>query len=593
MTISALQYIQTLFRRFHESEGGMMSIANAVCVLLATLLITASLNNMQIANRTVERQNAADAAALSGTVWMARGMNSVTATNHLMGEMLSLVILHEAIGGKKQENKISADSGTNHSKLAEDPGRLKRQDNELQLAYLAALAASQTGLIKAPDEDIFKRVYQRDGESQILAEATLLDSKMNLKKWLTRAYQGLVVAAALKAIPYTRPAGEALEQAMHLLEQKINQEYRTLQALHGIADELLATKIMLRDEMLPLAKKRTTDLLHLIPLLARQTAQTIGEKNGVMADLFPEPGQLQLPLQIDPLSINHQLPNNPNLEVPEPNPNGCDCPSETTAPTWDQVSKMTQLARASFPWVNYHRQPVLDALAATCQLADAKEFYFHWSNGYSKMIVQEQQEPKGDDPNSHLGLYVLKGYEGPDKGYELWNLPEHSDIADNYFTFIGMAWQEAPTVVGSPIFQQLHPDGMFSWSMTMLYNGNEQQRAQHRIDPTCKRIVPIRQANVGMDTLNWFPGSRQTENGCEYRPEGSAEGSAEGENRPFELLGIGIPSEYPRIQVNWQVKLVPTTAHRLNQLRASQLDGPFSAIASKIVDNVPSTMTTH
>ncbi|MCA9008295.1 MAG: hypothetical protein KDB01_01045 [Planctomycetaceae bacterium] len=575
--------------QLHTDERGMMTFANCVCVLLSALLFTATINNSHIANRKIERQNAADAVAQSAGVWMARGMNSITATNHLMGEMLSMVILHEAVGGKKQENSTSADEGTNKSKKAEDPQKLKRQDNLLKLAYQIADGIAKSGIIKAPDKDVYEMVYQRSGgQSQIMAEATLLDSKMNLKVWLTRAYQGLAAAAVLKAIPYTRAAGEALEQAMLLLEMKVAQEYRTLKALHGIVDQLLPVKKLLRDQMLPFAKKYTTDVTRLTPEIARATAIEIGEMNGVTADLFPTPGMLRLPIKIDPLAISHSLPT-PDTKVPEPDPDGCGCPSETTAVTWDQVSKMTQLARATFPWVNYHRKPVLDGLAATCQLAEAKDFYFHWSNGYSKMIIQEQQQPEGNDPNSHLGLYVLEGYEGPDKGYERWNIAEYSTLADDYFTIIGLAHQKPPFVIGRPIFNQEHSDGMLAYSMALLYNGNEQERPEHRIDPTCKRLVPIRQANVGMDTLNWYPGSRQKESGCELRPAGSQNG----ENRPFELLGIGLPADYPRIQINWQSKLVPATGHRLSQLKQAALRGEMESVSERLLDVVPRSLTTH
>ena len=40
---------------------------------------------------------AADAVAFSSAQWMARGMNSVTATNHLMGEATGLVVAIEAL----------------------------------------------------------------------------------------------------------------------------------------------------------------------------------------------------------------------------------------------------------------------------------------------------------------------------------------------------------------------------------------------------------------------------------------------------------------------------------------------------------------
>lgn len=576
---------------FHTDDRGMMSFANCVCCLLFALMITFTLNTMHIQNRKVERQNAADAVAQSGGVWMARGMNSITATNHVMGEMLSLVILHEAVGGKKQEDGVSADDGQNRSLNAEDPRDLKKADRLLKLAYTIADGIAQSGIIQAPNENIYEMVYQRDGESEILAEATLLDAKMDLKEWLTRAYGGLAVAAVLKAIPYTRAAGEALELAMRALELKIAQEYGMLKALHGVVDALTPIKQLLRDQLLPLAKRYTTTVVRLTPEIAQKTAVEIGLRNDVTADLFPLPGELQLPVQIDPLAISHTFPTANNV-VPEPDPGGCGCPSVESGADWDQVCKMTQLARASFPWVNYHRKPVMDVLAATMHLAKAKDYYFHWTNGYSKSIVKEQQKPQGNDPDSHLGLYVLKGHDGPDKGYELWNAAEYSTLADDYFTLIGVAHQESPMVIGKPVFQQQHPDGMLAYSMALLYNANDQQRPQHRIDPNCKRVVPVRQANTGMDTLNWHPGSRQTVEGCSSA-SGEGLSSHDDEFRPFELLGIGLPAEYPRIQVNWQSKLVPATGHRLSQLKQASMDAPFESVTEQLLDVVPSSLTTH
>lgn len=574
-----------------RDDRGMMTVANCVCVLLCALLIAFTMNTGQVVNQKVECQVAADAAAQSAGIWMARGMNSITATNHLMGEMLSLVILHEAVGGKKQEHGVSADHGTNRSLYAEDPAALMNRDETLRLAYWAARAAGATGLVQPPDDDTFELVYQRSGsQSDILAEATLLDSKMNLKQWLTRTYRGLVIAAALKAFPWTRAAGEALEKAMLLLEKKIDQEYRTLKALHGVADALLPCKLLLRDELLPFAKRYTTRVTRVTPKLAQDAAEATGRRNGCEVTLFPGPGQLELPVEIDPLARTHTLPASAT-EVTA-NSSGCGCPSVRTGVTWDQVSKMTQLARASFPWVNYHRKPILKALGGTMHLAESQDIYFHWSNGYSKFIVQEQQVPVGDDPDSHLGLYVLKNGSGPDRGFEPWTIAENSELADDLFTVVALARRPPPAVLGVPVFQQQHPDGIMATAMATLYNANEQQRPESRIDPTCKRIVPPRQANVGMDTLNWYPGSRQDVEGC-----GPATGeppvSHPDEHRPFELLGIGIPAEYPRIQVNWQSKLVPVTAYRLGQLKQARLPGPFGAIAGRLPDVVPRSLATH
>src|SRR5690242_4580184 len=67
-------------------EDGMMSMVNVVTVAFLALLIGFVANVGRIVQEKIAVQNAADAAAYSASAVMARGMNAVTATNHLMGE---------------------------------------------------------------------------------------------------------------------------------------------------------------------------------------------------------------------------------------------------------------------------------------------------------------------------------------------------------------------------------------------------------------------------------------------------------------------------------------------------------------------------
>lgn len=577
-------------KKLHKNDSGMISIANCVCVLLCGLMIVATINNCHVANRKIERQVAADSVAQSTGVWMARGMNAITATNHLMGEMLSLVVLHEAIGGKKLEKQVSAANDNNRSQKARKPTTLKQRDNLLQAAYWSALAASKTGLVQTPNRDVFRLVIQRrEQRTLIRSEATMLDSKMSLKEALERTYYGLAFAAALKSNKFTYPFGVILEKVMLLFERKIQQEYLTLNAIDEIAQKLIPAKRVIRDQILPFAKRYTTMVKHMTPAIAREVAREIGRLNGVTADVFPTPGQLQLPVQIDPLALAGKLPVGDQI-VPAQR-SGCGCPSKSSKNSRVKVVKTTQLARATFPWVNYHRKPLLDFFDRTLQFANASKYYRHWTTEYSKTILDEVQTGNSN-PDSHLGLYVLKGYTGPDKGFEHWNLASRSETVDDLFTVIGLAHQAPPSVVGQPIFRQQQPRGSFAWSMALIYNGNDQQRPNQRINPRCNRIVPIRQANVGMDTLNWFPGSRQHRESCKT-VQGENLTSHKNEHRPFELVGIALPAEYPKIQINWQSKLVPTTAYRMNRLKRASLPGVFEAATNSLPDQFPTALSTH
>jgi hypothetical protein len=92
-----------------------------------------------------------------------------------------------------------------------------------------------------------------------------------------------------------------------------------------------------------------------------------------------------------------------------------------------------------------------------------------------------------------------------------------------------------------------------------------------------------------MNTLNWKPGSRQSTTGCEPRPADSGDG----ENRPFELLGIGLPAQYPAIRINWQSKLVPASASRLTRLQQAALPSPFGSLLKRMPAQFPPELATH
>src|SRR5438046_484019 len=81
------------------AEEGMIPLVTCFAMLLFVVLLGLVFNVGRVINAKIEVQDAGDAVAEAGATWMGRGLNAVTATNHLMGEVMALVVLHEAIGG--------------------------------------------------------------------------------------------------------------------------------------------------------------------------------------------------------------------------------------------------------------------------------------------------------------------------------------------------------------------------------------------------------------------------------------------------------------------------------------------------------------
>ncbi len=556
----------TAWSRVHQDERGSVAIVNVIAVMFCCLLVVWITNIGLVTHQKVEAQNAADAMAYSGTLWLARGMNAVTATNHVIGEMMSFVILHEAIGGQRLEGGVDG------------PADTERVDAALDAAQAAASALGA----RTP---AYETVRQQEG---IYADRTLLDSKVQLKRWLTWIYLMKAAAKAMQSssLPPVVAAGVALEALMDAFEPVIRWEYVILKELHAVAVALLPLKMVVRDRMLPDAKKYTTYVRDTVPELAEQTARHIAESSGGAGTLFPM--KPELPIVLDPHAHAMAPVFDDSFYLRAPR-QSCGCPSAQADDIRAQIVKTSQLARASWPWVNYHRQPILEVLAWLCPFSGASDHYFEHTAGASKYLLNKLQLSLYHD----LGLYVMKNYPAPDKGYGRWT--RDPVRADNMLSLVGLFHYNKPAVIGEPLFfKQAHEDGRITLAQGLLYNANEQQRAEYRIDLSCKRIVPVRQANVGYDTLNWLSGSRQTERGC--RDNGTPYNADDDpfENRPFELVGIGLPPEYPQILINWQAKLVPLTSNRLQQLRESgSIPGEFRAMTMRLLPVTFQSLRTH
>ena len=523
-------------KRFHQSDQGSMPFLNLFAILFALVLCVFVFNSSFILKQRVETQNAADAGASAVGEVTARYMNSLTGANHLMGEVLSLVIVHDAIGGE------NLDTDTPEPTPADD--RLLIAHNN----YASAAAAAGVSMTDIAFQTVSQAILA--SKSPMTME---FKAKERLKELLALVYHVQAAGYWMVAtdIPPVVAAGFALHASMEPLELLILAEYEFLNRLHDIARAMTPIKMFLEESLLPEIKRYTVQLTEQYPLAAQEVMRQIAEMNGVTGAAISFEGELRLPVVIDPHAKAMTLLTTAADTIELATAGCCNCPIYSTQIDRDQIVKVTQLARATFPWVNYHRQPILDLLTPL-MLSEAREAYKDATDGYSKYLCSKLQIERD------LGLYVLAGYPGPDKGHALWT--EDPDLADEEFAILSVVHRPAPQTIGtSDFFQQQHEKGTLAMSQVLLYNANPQVRAEHPIDLTCKRIVPNRQADIGWDTLNWAPGAR-----------------------PYELVAVtnrgGAPDpEFPRIQLNWQAKLVPKSnvmvkaLHKNNRLLPAEI----------------------
>lgn len=500
--------IVSTIKRFIRDDRGLLSVANAVMMLFFTAVLVCLYNACCSMYDRTESQQRADAIAQSVGNWKARNLNGVTAHQHLMGELFSFAIIHHAVGGEE------LDSG--------GIGDTENADRKLLAAYMGARASDKG---TPAYNDVKSRVY---------AGAALLDGHLKLKELLSQVYVAKTIAIALKSFPPTRPAGEALETAAHLLELQIHREWRVLDQFFRIAKSLSPLKQQILNRYLPDAKRKLDAIVADYPRSQTELVQDLGERFGVRAHVLKN--DQRLPIVEDPWAKLQQPPSNYTA------PTDCDCPSVPADNMRHQIAKITQLARATFPWVNYHRQPIIDSLKNLSPLSEIGDAYFDHAAGFSKRLADEWQR------DGQLALYTLDDYQGPDKAMEPWTKDDGSGYADRTFGVSVLVGTRTRRPVGEFFFPATEGDYTFRLATAMTWNRHEPTKPSHRIDLNCKRIVPSVQAKTGWDLLAW---------------KDDADVS--------ELVGIGIPDVFPAIELQWTSNLSPTTAARIKQWRKQPL----------------------
>lgn len=153
--------------------------------ILGLIVLAGFIGNVgHVVTNKIAAQNAADAVTFSTAQWMARGMNAVTATNHLLGEATALVVVIEGLGGPEVDLEMV--DYPDQCSITDDVNR-----SLVELAIIQGNPAYGTQLAAKIDkplvESVVKRIVSRDDdEKKHRAFATIFDSKLILKKATTK-----------------------------------------------------------------------------------------------------------------------------------------------------------------------------------------------------------------------------------------------------------------------------------------------------------------------------------------------------------------------------------------------------------------------
>ncbi len=505
------QVMRTYLNLLNHDNRGSFAVGHIYWVAVFSALIAMLFNMGFSTKERSEIQRPATAISHPVGVWRARGMNVLSAHQHLQGEVVSLIIIHHALGGDELDANRVGDS--------------RREDRRLDKAWRTAVALGA------------KTPHYRDVRSEVRAGAMLLRANKNLKNWLTFVYVTKATAKVMQKFPKTAAAGLALEKSMDELEKQIGREWKALRNLYQRAVEMLPLKQELMSRYLPAARDQLRRIMESIPILTQRTADILAERYGVK--VFIPQKDRSLPVVKDPYAT---LQGPPPGYVP---PKDCDCPSVPADNPRYQMVKTSQLARASFPWVVYHRAAIMGRLLFKAPLSNAALIYEEETAGQARVVLDRLQAQR------RLGLYVLPGKIAPDKGWEDWTFAENSSKADGYFTSMVLTGQPLESPVGAPfIFAEPKDKHWVRWDAVMLINDNRQSKPKNRIDLLgCKRIVPDEQAIVGYDTLAWD----------------------QSRGRLPELVAGGWRNVFPRIKNGWNYTPSVVTDYQNHRIKSMTL----------------------
>lgn len=488
-----------LARSSPKRRRGQIAFVTVFAMMALLILCSALVNTNRMVGAKLETQNAADASAHAAGVEMARGMNTLTALQHLIAELNALDALVMSFGGIPLEEGHGI--ALNNSRVAS--------------AY--AEAAVWNGGRNPVGRSIARTSHSKSGAAIGSARKRL----QQVLEWAYRVHAAGGVMVMEPVLSSFRSFGRLLVLAAYQIERNVAFEWRVLAYLEQLAEgPLLGLKHLCNPLIIPQLYRHAKETVEETPRRAEAAAAAVAEQHAAEGTLFP-----------------NTLGRGPKLALPV-------VPEVIRRHT--VTHRHSQMVRGMTPWVQYWRKPILDFGRAVLPLSRFARFYHTESNEFTLNMAWWQWV----ENKTHL--YVLTDLEvaGADKGEEPWTTKAGSRRADELFAVMGFAHRPAPYVVAYPLLRDSQPDGVAAHAQVLLYNANPQDR------PRRAKWQPV----VGWDTLAWDGPVPEFEFGERY-----------GSDRDIR--------EQPRIKLNWQTKLVPTT--RLKDAAGTQPSAELNRILDR------------
>jgi hypothetical protein len=245
--------------------------------------------------------------------------------------------------------------------------------------------------------------------------------------------------------------------------------------------------------------------------------------------------------------------------------------------------RQTQWVRATYPYVDAFRAPILTMFRENLDECEAAKHYKKWTDRYTLTKAWQfrsgyrfrkaGKDREGNDAGewfrdtkyAPLTAYVMverfepnkkptplqPGARRIQKGYEEWTKDTKAgkEMAEDMLTVVAMTHRELKPLFSPVIYPVASKNGITTFAQAIFYNSNEQT-------PNAQTGKSTTQAKVGWDTLNW-----------EHKmpvPEWGTELTRSKAKYPWQLFGSSADWKgNAGVKLNWQAKLMPVTRRRL------------------------------
>ncbi len=297
-----------------KNNGKITLVATILMLALATLAGLLG-NAGHAVNQKISTQNAADSVAFSSALWLARGMNAVTATNHLVGETTGMVAVHEALGGP--EFDVGLKLNTTENQL------LDRTINGVKAtAPIGSPVPSPFGYTPKPVRDIDRRIVEfvtkrtSPNDDRMQAFAAIYDSRMTLQRELAILLSVKSFADLGFFVP--PPWGYATAAAAYVVHLAatsqivlIGKEWIVLEVLEASAKQFKPAKRIMERQLVPtlaahgdwvagLEAASSAPAEGIVNAAIERALQELVGSLQVEAATFPQTEKLRLPVEPEP-----------------------------------------------------------------------------------------------------------------------------------------------------------------------------------------------------------------------------------------------------------------------------------------------------